>query len=122
MRNGAAMKTLLTATALALALCSAQADERVPQQYIGSWCASPTQPANWPEGTVYNRSNKCNSAHEPEEIITLRPDRLLISDMAECKFLEIVSVTRRGTHRLKFWCKSQYETWTYIMLISALGR
>jgi hypothetical protein len=52
----------------------------------------------------------------------IRPDRLLISDIAECKFLKTVAIYRIGVHRLKFECKSQYETWPYEIFISPFGR
>jgi hypothetical protein len=95
-------------------------NDRVPQQFVGSWCADQT-PVDW-EGVIYKRSNTCKSAHEPEDHIILQPDRLLVSDAFECKFLEIVSITRHGTHRLKFWCKSKYETWMYEIWISVPER
>jgi hypothetical protein len=97
--------------------------DRVPQQFVGSWCADQT-PTTW-EGVIYNRPNTCKSAHEPEDHIILRPDRLLVSDVFECKFLEIISITRHGTHRLKFWCRSNQfkdETWMYEILVSAPER
>jgi hypothetical protein len=122
-------QSLLFATAIAfVALAPAQAAngsaqanaDQVPQQFVGSWCASQS-PTTF-EGVIYNRSNTCKSAHVPEDHIILKSDRLSITDVIECKFLEIVSITRHGTHRLKFWCKSNYDTWLYEIWISALGQ
>jgi hypothetical protein len=115
------MKSLAVAamTVAMLAPARATTSDRVPLQFVGTWCRD----KNAPE--TYKRANKCESAHEPEDNIVLRSDRLLISDVIECKFLEIVSITRHGTHRLKFWCKSNQlkdETWLYEIWISAPGR
>jgi opacity protein-like surface antigen len=105
-------RLLLAAAALALLATSAHAADRVPGQFVGRWCAEGGSDA----GTVFvNRSSsKCENAHEPEDIMTIRSDRLEISDMATCKFLETTEVNQRlGAYRLKFWCKSHYETWIY---------
>jgi hypothetical protein len=105
----------------------ANAADAVPQQFVGEWCADAKtpqlQPSKYesdPKAVIYRRARKCN-AHEPEETITIRSDRLLISDFANCKYLETTSVTRHGTHRLKFWCKSDYETWIFDAWFSVPG-
>jgi hypothetical protein len=123
------MYRLAAATlALVLTTSAANAADRIPQQFVGEWCADAKtqqlQPSSYepnPAGTAYRRTRKCN-AHEPEETISIRPDRMLISDTADCKFLETTSVTRHGTHRLKFWCKSPYETWIFDAWFSMPGR
>jgi len=121
-------KLLAIAALLACTAPTADAADRIPQQFVGPWCADAKtpqlQPSSYelnPSGTVYRRAQKCN-AHEPEEILIIHPDRMLISDIADCKFLETTSVTRHGTHRLKFWCKSPYETWIFDAWFSVPGR
>jgi hypothetical protein len=115
------MITLAAAATLVLALTSgANAADRVPQHLVGPWCAD-AKTKQEEVGTTYRRAAKCN-AHEPEEVLTISPDRMLISDIANCKFLEITSVTRHGTHRLKFWCKSQYESYVFDAWFSVPGR
>ena len=124
------MKKLLPA-ALALVLTTpALTADLVPQQFIGEWCADAktpqTQPSKFepePKEIIYRRTRKCD-AHVPEEVLSIGPDRLRVSDVADCKFLEITSVTRHGTHRLKFWCKQQPygESWIYDIWVSVPGR
>src|SRR5215831_10954321 len=116
MKHTLAALALLGLTALSV---QANAADRIPQQFVGPWCADEKtpqlQPSSYephPTGTVYRRAQKCN-AHEPEEVLIVHPDHMLISAMADCKFLETTSVTRHGTERLKFWCKSPYETWIF---------
>jgi hypothetical protein len=122
-------KFLFTAVAALALYCSqAKAADHIPQQFVGSWCVSKSQ-MDW-DGTIYNRSNTCKSAHEPEGHLIFRSNRMLITGLMaideaiECKFLEIVSITRHGTHRLKFWCKSNQSKdvppWTYEILVSTL--
>ena len=86
--------------------------DRIPQQFVGNWCyreeADPaTRKINEEEGIVtYKRSNRC----KPEGQVFIQSDRYAEPSTHEpgfnCKFLETVSITRHGTHRIKFWCKS----------------
>jgi hypothetical protein len=61
----------------------ANAADAVPQQFVDEWCADAKtpqlQPSKYesdPKTVIYRRARKCN-AHEPEETITIRSDRLL---------------------------------------------
>src|SRR5262249_9366156 len=124
------MKKLLLAAAFAILASSANAAaaERIPQQFIGHWCA-----ADGDDITIaFRRTTKCDDAHEPESVMTILPDRLITgatfgeTATATCKFLEIMSVVNDRWHgksyRIKFWCKSLYQTWTYDAWFSAPGR
>jgi hypothetical protein len=99
----------------------------LPQQFVGDWCAD----SNAPEArltpyepnskvNIYRRARKCREA---EDSMIVRPDHLFIAGEVTCKFLETVSVTRHGTHRLKFWCKhANNESWTFDAWVSAPAR
>jgi hypothetical protein len=53
----------------------------------------------------------------------VRSDRLFIAGEVNCKYLETASVTRHGTHRLKFWCKHiNGESWIFDVWVSAPAR
>jgi hypothetical protein len=129
------MKTLLKPLAIPVVsiatLAPAKAGDTVPAKFQGTWCIDESAPEVQPSKAeptpslfIYKRANKCN-AHEPEDHMVLRSDRLLFTDVIECKFLEIVSIPRHGTHRLKFWCKNNQfkdRTWIYEIWISAPSR
>jgi hypothetical protein len=49
----------------------------------------------------------------------------MISDLFNCKFLEITTINRHNAHLLKFWCKSTQgygEPWISELWVSAFGR
>jgi hypothetical protein len=119
----------VAALALVLTALAAISADLVPQQFVGEWCADAntpqTQPSKYepdPKEIIYRRARKCN-AHEPEEEMSIRLDRMLIAGETNCKFLETTSVTRHGTHRLKFWCKPIYsDSWIFDAWFSVPGR
>jgi hypothetical protein len=120
-------------------VATAHADDRIPDQFVGNWCSGPNlDSVGWgtEEATVYSRSKgrparrsknnlsgigTCPDAHEPEDVMTIKPNRLWFGgeDTINCKLLQIVHVTRHDTHQIKFWCKSNgTSSWMYEVLIA----
>jgi hypothetical protein len=121
------MRAILTVLAVTLLASAAISAGRVPQQFVGDWCMDPNAPEAKqtadqpnPKMSMYRRSRSCGVT---EDSMIVRPDRLFIAGEVSCKFLETVSVTRHGPHRLKFWCKHvNGESWIFVAWISAPAR
>jgi hypothetical protein len=121
------MKAIIIATALAvLSAVPAIAVEKIPQQFVGEWCVDQQKDAsklekqiNIEEGiTIYSRSRKCND----KDKLVLRADKAFIASVVECASPKIVSITRHGTHRLKYRCSNlNGETWTWETFLSVPG-
>jgi hypothetical protein len=119
---------MLALTLLSLVVSSpVVAADRVPQQFVGHWCwdqkAPEAQPTDFEPSMklgIFRRSRKCEI---PEHNFVVHPDRYFLGEEAECIFLQIVSITRHGTHRIKWRCRQlddlEGKTWIADMWISA---
>ena len=89
---------IIAAMTVALATpAAAQPLERMPQKFIGLWCAAV------PDGSSYKRTQRCDWA---EDSVMIDRDSMLVAGEIECELLE----TRP---KPKFRCRhfEEKETW-----------